>query len=216
VPERSEADELRASRARLVRADDEDRRAIERDLHDGLQQQLVAIGVNLQLALQLASEEDSKLRGVLHELEALASDALDDARRLAERIHPSVLDGRGLIGALRFAADSVGVPTVIEGAAGELSPSVAVVVVLCCREALANVAQHAGPDAQATIVLRRDGDALSFEVSDDGAGFELGRDWTGLHRLQVRVESLGGSLQVESEPGRGTRIAGTVYSASAR
>jgi signal transduction histidine kinase len=90
------------------------------------------------------------------------------------------------------------------------------VVYLCCREALANVARHAGPGAQARIVLSRDGDAVHFEVVDDGAGFDVRRERTGLDRLQVRVESLGGRLQVESEPGRGTRVAATVYSASAR
>lgn len=216
MSERSEAEELRASRARLVRAEDEERRAIERDLHDGLQQQLVAIGVNLQLAQQLAPADTADLRAVLEELEAIARDALDDARQLAARIHPAVLDGRGLIGALRVAADALGVPTVIEGAAGPLSPSVAVVVFLCCREALANVGRHAGPGAHATIVLHRDGDAVRFQVTDDGAGFDVERERTGLDRLQVRVESLGGDLQVESHPGRGTRITATVYSASAR
>jgi signal transduction histidine kinase len=108
------------------------------------------------------------------------------------------------------------VPTRIEGGAGDLPASVAVVVYLCCVEALRNVAAHAGGGAQATVVLRREDDAVHFEVSDDGAGFDVGRERTGLDRVQARVESLGGSLRVESEPGRGTRIAGRVYSASAR
>ena len=208
-----ELDALRASRARLVRADDDERRAIERDLHDGLQQQLVALGVNLQLAQLLVREEDGELRGLLEELAAGAREALDDARRLAARIHPSLLDGRGLVGALRAAAE---VPTVIEGSPGELSPEVAAVVYLCCVEALRNVATHAGDGAQARVVLGRAGDAVLFEVADDGAGFDAGCECTGLDRARVRAESLGGSLAVESEPGRGTRVKGLVYSASAR
>jgi signal transduction histidine kinase len=209
-------DALRASRARLVRADDDDRRAIERDLHDGLQQQLVALGVNLQLAQQLLRDEDRELRVLLAELQGGAGEALDEARRLAARIHPSLLDGRGLVGALRAAAAEAEVPTSIEGSAGELPPGVAAVVYLCCLEALRNVAAHAGAGAQARIVLGRDGDAVRFEVADDGAGFDAGRRRTGLDRARVRAESLGGSLEVESEPGRGTRVAGIVYSASAR
>jgi len=208
-----DADGLRASRARLVRADDDERRAIERDLHDGLQQQLVALGVNLQLAQLLTREEDGELRALLEELAAGAREALDDARRLAARIHPSLLDGRGLVGALRAAAE---VPTVIEGSAGELSPEVAAVVYLCCLEALRNVAAHAGAGAQAKISLARDGDEVRFEIIDDGAGFDVGRERTGLDRARVRTESLGGSLEVESERGRGTRVVGLVYSASAR
>jgi signal transduction histidine kinase len=208
-----DADAVRASRSRLVRADDDDRRAIERDLHDGLQQQLVALGVNLQLAQLLTREEDGELRGLLEELAAGAREALDEARRLAARIHPSVLGGRGLVGALRAAAE---VPTVIEGNAGELSPEVTAVVYLCCVEALRNVAAHAGPGAQARISLGRDGDVVRFEVADDGPGFDIGRERTGLDRARVRAESLGGSLEVESQPGRGTRVRGLVYSASAR
>ena len=208
-----DADAVRASRSRLVRADDDDRRAIERDLHDGLQQQLVALGVNLQLAQLLTREEDGELRGLLEELAAVAGEALDEARRLAARIHPSLLDARGLVGALRAAAE---VPTVIEGNVGELSPEVTAVVYLCCVEALRNVAAHAGAGAQARISLARDGDVVRFEVTDDGAGFDVGRERTGLDRARVRTESLGGSLEVESEPGRGTRVRGLVYSASAR
>jgi signal transduction histidine kinase len=208
-----ELDALRASRARLVRADDDERRAIERDLHDGLQQQLVALGVNLQLAQLLTREEHGELRALLEELEGGAREALAEARRLAARVHPSLLDGRGLVGALRAAAE---VPTVIEGSAGELPQAVAEVVYLCCVEALRNVAAHAGAGAQAKVVLGRDGDAVRFEVADDGVGFDVGRERTGLDRARVRAESLGGSLDVDSEPGRGTRVTGVVYSASAR
>jgi signal transduction histidine kinase len=217
MAEPSEADRLRSSRARLVRADDDDRRAIERDLHAGLQQQLVALGVNIQLAQLLAGSEDGELGALLRELEGEARSALDETRRLAARIHPSLVDARGLVAAIRTAAAAAEVPTRIEGGAGELPGSVAAVVYLCCVEALRNVAAHAGSGAQAKVVLRREGDAVQFEVRDDGAGFEVGREErTGLDRMQARLESLGGSLQVESEAGRGTRIAGVVYSASAR
>jgi signal transduction histidine kinase len=214
--ERSEADELRASRARLVRADDDDRAAIERDLHGGLQQQLVALGVNLQLAQVLAGDEGGELRALLRELEGEARGALEEARRLAGRIHPSLVDARGLVASLRAAAATVEVPTRIDGDVGDLPASAAAVVYLCCVEALRNVAAHAGRGASATVVLRREGDAVHFEVEDDGAGFDVRCERTGLDRVQARVESLGGSLQVESEPGRGTRLSGTIYSPSAR
>jgi len=209
-------DALRSSRARLVRADDDDRRAIERDLHDGLQQQLVALGVSLQLAQQLTRAEDGELRLLLEELTGHAREALDEARRLSARIHPSLLDGRGLVGALRAAAAAAEVPTTIEGNPGELPPAAAAVVYLCCVEALRNVAAHAGSGAQAKIALGREGDAVRFEVADDGAGFDIARERTGLDRARVRAESLGGCLDVQSEPGRGTRITGLVYSPSAR
>jgi signal transduction histidine kinase len=216
MTERSEADQLRASRARIVRADDQDRRSIERDLHDGLQQQLVALGVNIQVAQQLAYSESDELRALLQELEREARDALDESRHLAQRIHPSLLDGRGLVGALRAAAASAEVRTRIEGGAGELSAELAAVVYLCCLEALRNTAEHAGSGAQATIVLGREGDTVLFEVRDDGAGFGPTHELTGLDRVRARIESLGGRLTVESEPGAGTRVAGVLYSASAR
>jgi len=216
MTERTEAEQLRASRARIVRADDEDRQSIERDLHDGLQQQLVALGVGIQVAQQLAHSESDELRALLQELERQLRDALDEARRLAQRIHPSLLDGRGLVGALRAAAASAEVRTRIEGAAGELSAELAGVVYLCCLEALRNTAEHAGSGAQVTIVLGREGDTVLFEVRDDGAGFGPTHELTGLDRVRARIESLGGRLTVESEPGAGTRVAGVLYSASAR
>src|SRR6476646_2580209 len=185
MAEPSEADRLRSSRARLVRADDDDRRAIERDLHAGLQQQLVALGVNIQLAQLLAGSEDAELGALLRELEGEARSALDETRRLAARIHPSLVDARGLVAAIRTAAAAAEVPTRIEGGAGELPGSVAAVVYLCCVEALRNVAAHAGSGAQATVVLRREGDVVQFEVRDDGAGFEAGRERTGLDRMQA-------------------------------
>jgi len=139
--------------------------------------------------------------------------AIDDVRALAERIYPPLLGGRGLAATLRAAASNAGIPTRVEAAGlGRCPPEVAAAVYFCCFEALRNAAAHAGAGAHATIALRREESAIFFQVVDDGAGFapEATVPAGGLTQIRARVDALGGELTVVSEPGRGTRVTGTI------
>lgn len=188
---RNEVDELRASRARLVLAADADRRAIERGLHDGLQQRLVALAASLELGRQ--TDDADARRALLVELGSDVQEALEEAAKLAHRIYPPLLDAGGLAAALRTAAVTLGVPVRVR-VSGEAaySTEVAATVYFCCVEALdyARVAT--------TVDVEAAGDTLSFDVVADVAP-------TDLHALRDRVEALGGSLT--TGPGR---ISGTL------
>jgi len=206
-------EELRASRARVVAAADAERRRIERDLHDGAAQHLVALAVNLELARQLADSDPEALRRLLDELGRDVRDALDQVRALAHGIYPSLLVDRGLAEALRQDASTVGIDARVETAElGRYAPDIEATVYFCCLEALRNAARHAGPGARATVRAWREGDALGFEVSDDGAGFDASAPLpgTGLASMRDRVDAYGGRLTLHSQPGRGTRVAGTI------
>jgi signal transduction histidine kinase len=191
---RLELAELRASRKRLVLAAAADRRGIERELHDGLQQHLVALAVNLQLAAQAADADPPATKVLLAEMRRDVQQALDDTAQLAERIYPLLLETRGLAVALRSAAASAGIRVFLEMTAGASYPyEVAATVYLCCREAF----EHAGPGAQATVSVRQEEEAITFEVVEESAN-----DEAGLEPLRDRVEALGGRLTIRSEPGR--------------
>jgi signal transduction histidine kinase len=198
---RLEVAELRASRKRLVLAADADRRRIERDLHDGVQQDLVALAVNLQLAGRLADADPAAAKTLLEEMGRDVQQALDETAHLAERIYPPLLEARGLAAALRSAAVRAGTPATVEvTAAAGYPPELAAAVYLCCLEAL----EHAG-GARATVWIRDDEGGLTFEVGGDGDD-----SGAGLDRLRDRVEALGGRLTISSEPGRGTRVSGSL------
>ena len=178
-------------------AADADRREIERDLHDGLQQRLVALSVNLQLARQLADDDVATAATLLDEMERDVQHAVDEMGRLAERIYPPLLEAGGLLAALRAAAVRIGGRTRVEVTAGAGIPlGVARTVYVCCVEAL----EHAGPAA--TVTVRDDGGNLAFEVVADEPP-------SGLDLLRDRVEALGGTLATRSEPGDGIHISGS-------
>jgi signal transduction histidine kinase len=202
-----EVEELRASRERLVLAADADRRRIERDLHDGPQQHLVALAANLQLARRLAYADPAAAKALIDEMGRDVQQALDEMGKLAHRIYPPLLEAGGLAVALRAAAVSVGVRTRIEVAAGAgYPPEVAGAVYFCCLEVL----ERAGDGARATVTVRDEEGALSFEVVEDGAGSAATASAGLLDRLRDRVEALGGQLTVQSELGRGTRVSGSL------
>jgi signal transduction histidine kinase len=206
---RLELAELRASRKRLVLAAAADRRGIERDLHDGVQQHLVALAVNLQLAAQAADAGPAATKALLEEMARDVQQALDEAAQLAERIYPLLVEGGGLAVALRSAAAGVGLPVLIGVAAGvSYPPEAAATVYLCCRMAF----ERAGPGAQATVRVGEEEGALAFEVVADGAhaGAAEGDADSGLAELRDRVEALGGRLTIRSEPGRRIWVSGTV------
>jgi signal transduction histidine kinase len=204
---RLEVAELRASRERLVLAADADRRRIERNLHDGPQQHLVALAVNLQLARRLADTDPAAAKALLTEMGRDVRQALDETGKLAHRIYPPLLEAGGMATALRAAALIAGIPTRIEVTAGaSLSREVAGAVYFCCVEVL----ERAGDGARATVTVRDDDGALAFEVVLDGAGSATAALGGILCRLSDRVEALGGRLTMRSQPGQAIRIAGSL------
>ncbi|MDP9302056.1 MAG: sensor histidine kinase, partial [Actinomycetota bacterium] len=205
-------EDLRASRQRLVAAQDEERRKIERDLHDGAQQQLVALSVKLRLARQLA---DRDIDGVKRALEGLVGDAagaLEDLRDLARGIYPPLLADRGLADALEAQARKASIPVEVETNGTVRYPrEIESAVYFCVLEALNNVAKYAEAAGAAVRLGAEDG-ALTFSVRDDGRGFEPDATsyGTGLQGMVDRLDAIGGSLGVESSPGAGTTVTGRV------
>lgn len=209
---RRQADELRASRARVVVAADAARRKIERDLHDGAQQQLVALAVNLRLARDLVSEDPGTTTEMLDELAANLKDAIAELRNLAHGIYPPLLVDSGLPEALRAAAARSPLDVGVETAGiGRYPGEIEAAVYFCCLEALQNAAKHA-PGSHVTVSVREETDGLLFEVADDGPGFDPGaRDrGHGFANMSDRLGAVGGRVRWDSAPGEGTRVSGTV------
>ena len=210
---RSARDALARSRARIVAAGDAERRRIERDLHDGAQQRLVALRVKLDLAAELIERDPAQGRRRVQELGPVIDEIIDDVRSLAAGIYPSVLASSGLGEALESAAGRSPIPaTVAADGVGRCRPEVETAVYFCCLEALQNAAKHAHDATELSISLRRDGD-LRFEVRDDGAGFlpSGAGSGHGLANMRERIESVGGSLDIRSAPGAGVRVIGMVH-----
>ena len=187
--------ELRASRQRIVSAQDERARKLERDLHDGAQQQLVALAVKLRLAARLAGE-DEQTQALLSEIERDAVDALENLRDLARGIYPPLLADKGLPAAVTAQARKATVPVSVEtDGVGRYAQEIEATVYFCCLEAMQNIAKYAAA-TQATIRLQQSNGALEFSIADDGAGFDPARipRGTGLTNMRDRLESLGGGL----------------------
>jgi signal transduction histidine kinase len=200
-------DALRASQRRLVAAASAERRKIERDLHDGVQQKLVALRIQLGLAHDLAGEDGLATR--LADLEDDFDDALDELRSVAHGIYPPLLAHEGLVAAFRDVAHRSIVPLTLElGDVGRLSEDREAAIYYCCLEALQNIAKHGGKDAAARVRLWRDKRVVHFSVSDDGTGFATGEaaNGAGLTNMADRIGAVGGTLAVRSQPGEGTTI----------
>lgn len=199
---RVEIEGLRASLKRLVLAADADRRTIERDLHDGVHQQLVALAVNLQLAGQAADSDPAAAKTLVEAIGRDVQQALDETALLAQRIYPATLEAGGLAALLRSAAVSAGVPASVDVAAGSnYPPEVGMTVYLCWLDALA----RGSGETRVTIKVREGEDALAFEVIGNAA-----RSDADLDRVRDRVEALGGRLTIRSEPDRGIRVSGAL------
>ena len=198
---RLEVDELRASRRRLAVADDAERRSLERTLHDDLQQQLVGLAAGLELAAGSVDTDPGAAKARLADMRRDVQQALEDARRLAHRISPPLLEAGGLIPALRTAAASAGVPTRIDIEAGPAyPPEIAGMVYLCCLQVL----ERARARTPVTVTVRNDERTLGFEIVAD-CDLEAER-----LPLRDRVEALGGRLTFTSEPEHLTRLTGSV------
>ncbi|HEY3717390.1 MAG TPA: GAF domain-containing sensor histidine kinase [Jatrophihabitantaceae bacterium] len=204
--------ELQASRLRIVSASDEARRGIERNLHDGAQQHLVALAVKLGLARQIAEDGDSVL-GLLDDLRGDVQTTIAELRELAHGIYPPLLRNRGLGEALRTAVARSPLACSVDVDLPERYPEEAeTAAYFCCLEALQNAGKHAGATAEVTVRVGGDGTALWFEVADDGVGFEAAgaASGHGFVNMRDRLGAIGGQLSVESTPGHGTRVSARI------
>jgi PAS domain S-box-containing protein len=204
--EAARTEELRASRARIVAAADAARRKIERDLHDGAQQRLVALALDVKIAKGRLGADPEAAGPFLDRLAAELGEASAELRELARGIHPAVLTERGLAPAIDALAGRAPVPVEVVGAPAErLSPTVEVTAYFTVSEALTNVAKYARA-SRATVRLAREDGALVVEVRDDGVGGAKAGAGSGLSGLADRVGALDGTLSVESPPGEGTLV----------
>lgn len=209
---RRQAAELQASRGRLVAAADAERRRIERNLHDGAQQHLVALSVKVRLLEQFAERDPERARSLMKQLQDDVKSAIEELRSLAHGIYPPLLSSAGLGVAMSAACRRAPLPAKIEAdGVDRHAPEIEAAVYFCCLEALQNAAKYAGAGASARVRIWEDTGGLLFEVYDDGAGFETARhaEGAGLTNMRDRLGAVGGTLRVESD-GHGTRIHGVV------
>jgi len=198
-------EQLAASRARILKAGDEERRRLGRDLHDGAQQQLVSAVISLQLA-QKRWQDRGRARQLVDDALEHAQAAIGDLRELAAGIHPSVLTDRGLHAALETLGSRAPVPVELVAQLPDRLPmSVETTAYFLVAEALTNVGKYARA-SRASVTVRVAGDELEIEVLDDGVGGANPAAGSGLRGLADRVAALQGTLDVTSPPGRGTRI----------
>jgi signal transduction histidine kinase len=204
---RATIEELRASRRRLVEAQDAERRKIERNLHDGAQQQLIALRIQLGL-LEDVAEDPGAVRQITPLLKDGLRAALDELRDLAHGIYPPLLAEQGLVAALQAQVRKAPLPVLIEtDGMGRYPPDTETTVYFCSLEALQNITKYAGA-TQATISLACPDDSLQVIISDDGAGFDTvkARHGSGLQGIADRLAALGGTLDIHSQPGHGTTL----------
>jgi len=206
---RAKVEELRASRARIVESSDATRRRLERDLHDGAQQRLVSLALNMRL-LRSRLDDRPEVAGELDSVRLELEQALDELRELARGLHPSVLTDRGLDAAVEGLARRAPVPVEVEVAVADRLPErVESAAYFVVAEALTNVAKYAGA-SRATVALRRSDGTLTVEVADDGVGGADIAAGSGLRGLLDRVAALDGGLEVRSAPGAGTSVVATI------
>jgi signal transduction histidine kinase len=208
LAERNE--ELQASRLRIVTAADSSRRAIERNLHDGAQQHLVALAVKLGLARSIAEDGDTEtVLGLLEDLRADVQTTIGELRELAHGIYPPLLRDRGLGEALRTAATRSPLPCTVDvELPGRYAEEIETAAYFCCLEAMQNAGKYAGEGATITVRLQGSTDTLCCELRDDGAGFDSTTAvyGHGFLNMQDRLGAIGGELTVESTPGQGTVV----------
>jgi len=205
-------EELRATHRRLVTAQDHERRRLERNIHDGAQQQLVALSVKTRLARDLTPRDPAKAADMLTQIDGEIQTALEDLRDLARGIYPPLLADKGLEAALDAQARRSAVPISVRAdGVGRYPPEVEAAVYFSCLEALQNVAKYAEASAASVTIAQSNGD-LTFEVEDDGRGFDTTSTvyGTGLQGIADRLSALHGELAIRSEPGTGTRVRGRI------
>jgi signal transduction histidine kinase len=203
--------ELRQSRHRLVAAQDEARRRLERDLHDGAQQNLVSLRMKLGLAASVAREKPDSLEPLLQEMQSELGDALDSLRNLARGVYPPLLEAEGLKAALRARARQVPISIDVQCGSERYPRELEGAFYFCCSEALQNLTKHSRATRGSVRVWCEDG-RLCFEVRDNGRGLDAARAKSGggLQNIRDRLDVLGGVVDVSSTPGAGARVAGWV------
>jgi signal transduction histidine kinase len=209
---RKQAGELRESRARIVATGDAERRRVERDLHDGAQQHLVALAVNLRLAQDIIADDPAGGAEMLAQMTEDVQATIKELRELAHGIYPPLLADAGLPEALRAAAARCTIPVgVTADGVGRYPQGVETAVYFCCLEAMQNAAKHA-PQATARVRVWTESGGLLFSVSDDGPGFDpaKARAGHGFVNMADRLGAFGGTVRWESQPGHGSTISGTV------
>jgi signal transduction histidine kinase len=202
------ADELRTSRERLIETQDAERRRLERDIHDGAQQHLVALAVNLRLAETVAARSPERAAKVLEAQSEAARAAIDTLTQLSRGIYPQLLAGEGMVPALRAALAISPVPVKIEAIdVPRLPTAIEAALYFCCMEAVQNAAKHSGASL-VTVTVATAGDSVRLTVADDGQGFDVSsaEPGAGLTNMRDRIDAAGGRLDLTSTQGVGTRV----------
>ena len=203
---RTRVDDLRDARQRILTAADEERRRIERDLHDGAQQRLVALSLTLRLAEARIVTDPASAAELVAQAREEAQLAVAELRELARGIHPALLSDRGLGAALEALASRAPVPVQISGVpSNQLCQAVEACAYYVTAEALTNVAKYAQA-SEASVHLSIEDDCLRLQVRDDGVGGADPSTGSGLRGLRDRVDALDGNLELESPPGGGTTV----------
>ena len=204
--------DLDESRRRIAEAADLERAAIERDLHDGAQQRLIALRIRLSLVEELLNTDPVAGAHEVRELGFEAEHALDELRSLAQGVYPSMLTDRGLSDALRSIAAQAPMPVHVTAVGVSRHPiEIESAVYFTCAEALQNAIKHAGSATGVLIGLSQTPTCLRFEIRDDGPGFTLNQHTgRGLRDMHDRIEAIGGEITVTAKPQQGTRVGGSV------
>jgi signal transduction histidine kinase len=209
---RKQADELRESRARIVASGDAERRKVERNLHDGAQQHLVALAVNLRLARDIIVDDPEAGVEMLDQLAGEVQETIQELRELAHGIYPPLLVDSGLVEALKAAANRNPLPVeIVADGIGRYPSEAEAAVYFCCLEALQNAAKHA-PDARVEVKLLEESGGLLFTVTDDGPGYDAAKAQKGHGYVNMadRLGAIGGTVRWESELGKGSQVRGSV------
>jgi signal transduction histidine kinase len=209
---RKQADELRESRARVVASGDAERRRVERNLHDGAQQHLVALAVNLRLAKDIIVDDQEAGLEMLDQLAGEVQETIQELRELAHGIYPPLLVDSGLVEALRAAANRCPLPVdIVADGIGRYPSETEAALYFCCLEALQNAAKHA-PEARVEVHLWEESGGLLFTVSDDGPGFDprTAQRGHGYINMADRLGAIGGTVRWDSEIGQGSQVRGSV------
>lgn len=206
--------EIKAAGARSASAVEAERHRIERDLHDGAQQRLIALRMKLSVTSRLLEQDPRRAEALVQEMGADVEAAMVELRELAHGIAPPLLVERGLAAALTEAARRSALPVLTDiDEVGRCDPAVERAVYFCCLEALQNAAKHADPDAPVRLHVHRAGDQLQFDIANDGVKAQPGHPppiGHGLSNMRQRLEALGGRLTIDAPPGQGFRVAGAV------
>jgi signal transduction histidine kinase len=205
-------EEVRASRLRIIAAQNAERRRLERNLHDGAQQSLIALKIKLSLAAALAERDPAQAGEVLRELESDAQRALESLRELARGLYPALLEQQGLVAALDAQARRADIAVVVDAAdVRRYVQEIEAAVYFSCLEALQNAAKHAKASGLRLRLCERNG-RLEITIADDGVGFDPVAQLRtgGLQNITDRIEAVGGSVQIRSAPGKGTTLTGWV------